>query len=100
MTTQNGTGNVNWEGLNNFVDGVSNFWRNARLASGLTRIELAAKMGVDLEGVAALETGWWEKSEMNRWFLTKFATAVGKPELYDEFLNTFFPDPAQRSYRL
>lgn len=100
MTTQDGTGKVNWEGLNNFVDGVSKFWQDARLASGLSRVELAAKMGVSLEQVTMLERGLFEKGEMNRWFLTKFATEVGKPELYEKFLNAFFPDPTKRSYRL
>lgn len=100
MTTQNGTGNVDWEGLTSFVDGVSAFWRNARLASGLTRVELAAKMGVGLEGVAALESGLWEKGEMNREFLTRFANAVSKPGLYEEFLSKFFPDETKRGSRM
>ncbi len=63
----------------------------ARQATGLSRRELADRMGVYASRVRFSELGLLAGDEVNEidWFSQLYAAALGKPELYAEFQRQF-----------
>mgnify|MGYP001610657491 CR=1 FL=1 len=76
---------------------IGKYWWQAREAEGLTRYEVAERMGVPVNQVRFLEVGMG--SEEEREILpVLYANALGKPDLYVGFLKQFGLEPPRDVY--
>ena len=87
-------GSVEW------VEKIGKFWWEAREQEGLTRDDVASRMGEDVNGVRFLEYGvGYEElhlsyngstlTALDLEFAQRYANALGKPELFEAFKERF-----------
>lgn len=78
----NSKGSVEWLGR------IGKFWWQARENQGLSRYEVAEKLGVPVNQIRFLEFGMPTPNEL-RSLTDRYAEALGQPDLSDQFCKTF-----------
>lgn len=86
-------GSVEW------LRDVGRFHWEARAASGLTRRQVAERMGVPVNAIRFFEFGVSDRElglrvgtgEDSREFPRAYAEVIGRPELYSQYRERFFP---------
>lgn len=67
---------------------IGKFWWEAREREGLSRYQVAEKLDVPVNSVRFLELGIASLDEVAN-LPPKYATALGRPELYSRFIEQF-----------
>ena len=70
---------------------VGKYWWGAREQEHLPRCRVAELAGAHVNSVRLLEFGLALETELSPEFLQRYATALGHPELYEEFQQKFNP---------
>jgi len=70
---------------------MGKFWWEAREREGLSRSQVAKRMGVTANQIRFLEFGLAGSEELTIDFLGRYAAALGRPSLLEEFSATFAP---------
>lgn len=75
-----------------FVNQAGAFWRTARQSAGLSRFQMAERLGIDLSlrtHLALFENGEFSPDTYSGGLPQHYAQALGKPELFSEFCQKF-----------
>lgn len=65
------------------------FWWEAREEAGLSRHQMAEKIGIDIDDLRFAEMGLPEPGVWQSEFPKRYADALGQPTLYDAFCERF-----------
>ena len=80
---------VEAEGSAEWLSRLGRFWWREREVKGLSRPEVATRMGRDVDNVNLLEFGLAEDVELRADFLQGYANALGEPQIFDRFEEIF-----------
>lgn len=69
------------------LEQLGTWWQQAREQNGLSRRQVAERMGVEINQVRFVELGLATAEDLQGEFLQRYAEALGDPELYQQYLQ-------------